>query len=63
MTNAIAAIVAALAEHEAPLYLRGYYRVALPQPPGRIRVLTFYERADDAAGEGVGVTVKAGWDQ
>lgn len=34
MTTAIAAIVAALAEHEAPLYLRGYYRVALPQPPG-----------------------------
>lgn len=34
MTNAIAAIIAALAEHDAPIYLRGYYRVALIQPPG-----------------------------
>lgn len=34
MTTAIAAIVAALAEHDAPIYLRGYYRVGLPQPPG-----------------------------
>ena len=34
MTAAIAAIIAALAEHDAPIYLRGYYRVALPQPPG-----------------------------
>lgn len=48
---------------EAVAALTGGENPVLPPPTGRIRVLTFYERADDAAGEGVGVTVKAGWDQ
>ena len=52
--------------------LTGGENPVLPPPTGRIRVLTFYERADDAATaasgeavlvEGVGVTVKAGWAQ
>lgn len=39
MTNAIAATIAALAEHEAPLYLSGgYYRVALTGPDGEPRL-------------------------
>lgn len=55
MTNAIAAIVAALAEHEAPLYLRGYYRVALPQPPGYSELpgLTRAKVTIASAGDGV----------
>lgn len=55
MTNAIAAIVAALAEHDAPIYLRGYYRVALPQPPGYSELpgLTRAKVTIASAGDGV----------
>lgn len=57
---------------EAVAALTGGENPVLPPPTGRIRVLTFYERADDGAtvasgeapvGEGVGVTVKARWAQ
>lgn len=57
---------------EAVAALTGGENPVLPPPTGRIRVLTFYEKADDgvtaasgeaAVAEGVGVTVKAGWAQ
>ena len=57
---------------EAVAALTGGEDPVLPPPTGRIRVLTFYEEADDGAtaasgeaavAEGVGVVVKAGWAQ
>lgn len=48
---------------EAVACLTGGEDPVLPPPTGRLRILTFYERADGDAGEGVGVTVKAGWAQ
>ena len=59
MTNAIAAIVAALAEHEAPLYLRGYYRVALPQPPGYSELPGLTRAKVTIASTGDGVELRA----
>lgn len=59
MTTAIAAIVAALAEHDAPIYLRGYYRVALPQPPGYSELPGLTRAKVTIAGVGDGVELRA----
>ena len=59
MTTAIAAIIAALAEHDAPIYLRGYYRVALPQPPGHSELPGLTRAKVTIAGAGDGVDLRA----
>ena len=57
---------------EAVASLTGGENPVLPPPTGRLRILTFYERADDgvtaasgeaAVADGIAVAVKAGWDQ
>lgn len=57
---------------EAVACLTGGEDPVLPAPTGRLRILTFYKRADDGAtaasgeavvAEGVAVAVKAGWDK
>lgn len=59
MTTAIAAIIAALAEHDAPIYLRGYYRVALPQPPGYSELPGLRRAKVTIASTGDGVDLRA----